>query len=155
MLQAVLIILAFTGALIQVFVAKITPVEALLSNSLFFIVGVGGISAFLGHFLKLKDRGMSAETQTVSNPKKLLVFSSLFRGILGLLCVWLRGNFWSVAVIISAIIIFWHGLYEFKHIEETATNESKPFYHTDFLVSFDLLFPAVLIGLLTVYKTGI
>ena len=88
------------------------------------------------------------------NVPPMIAFFSLFLGILGVLCIWFRGDFWSLVIIIGAVFIFGYGCYEFKHMEEEVVSENVPSYHTDFVISFNLLFPFAVVALLISYKMG-
>lgn len=146
--------LAFIGALFQIFVTKAPPLEAFLFNLILFNIGLWGIFAFIGDYFRFDKGTVKIVWQPGGLFQKLFAFSNLFRGILGILCIWFRGDFWSVTVIISSIFIFVYGCYELAHVKEVAVNDSQPSYYTDFVVSFDLLFPIALIGLLVVYRMG-
>ena len=149
MSRVVFALLAFIGAFFQIFVTKNPPLEAFLFNFIIFIIGFWGIFEFMRHWFE-SDIGW----QPIGFSQKVIVFFNLLRGILGILCIWFRGDFWSITVVISSIFIFGYGCYEFRHIEERAINKNRPTYYTDFIVSFDLLFPFALITLLIMYKMG-
>ena len=82
-------------------------------------------------------------------------YLNIIRATLGILCIWIGGLFCDLTVVILSVFSFAYGCYELKHIEELETFKNKPYYYTDFVVSFDLLFPAALIVLLIVHKFGI
>ena len=154
MLRVLFTTLAFIGATFQIFMTKTLPEEAFLFNFIIFNIGLWGIAEFIKDYFSFGKR----ETNLGRQPRSLLhtvaVFFNLFRGILGILCIWFRGDFWSATVIISSLFIFSYGCHEFRHVKEIVTNENRPTYYSDFIVSFDLLFPPALITLLVVYKQG-
>ena len=149
MIRIISAIVAFIGAAFQIFTSKTPPEEAFLFNFIVFIIGFWGISAFIAYCFK-PDVGWQPKVLF----RKVVAFFNLFRGILGILCIWFSGDFWTITVVVSSIFIFSYGCYEFKHVEEIGSSENKPTYYTDFIVSFDLFFPLALIVLLVVYKIG-
>ena len=104
--------------------------------------------------MKRREKYVSISWQLRGLFQKAAPFFNLFWGILGILCIWFRGDFWSATVVISSVFMFSYGCYEFRHVEEIAINENRPTYYIDFIVSFDLLFPFALIILLVVYRMG-
>lgn len=149
MSRIVFTLLALIGALFQIFVTKTPPEEAFLFNFIVFNIGFWGIFAFTTQYIR-----SDVAWQQKGLFQKMALFLNLFRGILGILCIWFGGIFWSVTVIISAVFIFVYGCYELKHMEELEKFKNKPYYHTDFVISFDLFFPLALIGLLVAHRIG-
>jgi len=84
-----------------------------------------------------------------------IFYLNIIRTILGILCVWVGGLFCNLVVVILSLSSFAYGFYELKRTKELKTFNNKPFYYTDFVVSFDLLFPVALIVLFFVHKYGI
>lgn len=155
MFRVVFTTLAFIGALFQIFVTKAPPVEAFLFNFILFNIGFWGIFEFMRHYFRFDKGAAKIGWQPGGLFQKVVAFFNLFRGILGILCIWFREDFWTVTVIISSVFIFGYGCYRLGHIKEMVVNENEPPYYTDFVLSFDLLFPVALIALLVVYKMEI
>ena len=146
--------LAFIGALFQILITKAPPEKAFLFNFILFNIGFGGIFAFMEHYYRFNKGAAKICWQPGEFFRKPIPFFNLFLGILGILCIWFRKDFWTVTVIISSVFIFGHGCYELGKVQETVVNGNKPFYYTKFVLSFDLFFPVALIALLVVDRTG-
>jgi hypothetical protein len=77
--------------------------------------------------------------------------ANLVVGVLGILCYWIRGNFWLATVIATSV---WLGGDAVVHIHDIVVNQNYhpgnaglPFY-------FDILLPLLLIVLLIVYRVS-
>ncbi|UCC95872.1 MAG: hypothetical protein JSW40_03765 [Candidatus Omnitrophota bacterium] len=145
---------AFIGAIFQIFVIKTPPLEAFLFNLIIFTVGFWGIFVFIGDCFRFDGNVIKIGWQPGNLFQKIVAFFNLLRGILGILCIWFRGNFWSVTVIISSVFIFSYGCYELRHIEKMPVTKNGPSYYTEFVLNFDLGLPLVLVSLLVLYKIG-
>ena len=154
MSRVIFTILAFIGALFKIFVNKIPPAEAFLFNFILFNIGFWGIFAFLEHCFRLNKVTAEAIWQPTGLFQNTVAFLNLLRGILGILCIRFRGNFWWVTVIISSVFLLSCAYYEMRHVEEMLVSENEPYCYTEFVLNFDLFFPIALVGLLVVYKMG-
>lgn len=152
MLRIVFTALAFLVASFQIVVCKSPSEEAFLFNFIIFNIGLWGIASFISDYFRIDKREVKIRQQPRNVLHKGAAFFKLFLGILGILCIWFKGNFWLITVIITSVFMFGYGYYKFRHLEEIAVNKNKLHYYTDFIVSFDLLFPPALIALLVVYK---
>jgi len=118
--------------------------EAFLLAFIVSNVGLQGIFAFLGHFFKSDEvaRGIGWPE---GNPfQKEIAFTNLSLGILGILCIWFRGNFW-LATIISRSVFTWGaaGI----HFEDIKKRKNVNILNAGPVLYFDLLCPFLLIGL--------
>ena len=154
MLRIVFTSLAFLNASFQIIVRKTPPEEAFLFNFILFNIGLWGIATFIRDYFSFVKREGKIRRQSRRLLQKAVVFFNLFLGILGILCIWVRGDFWLITVIIFSIFIFSHGCYEIKHLEEIVANKNWSLNYTIFVVNFNLLFPSALIVLLVVFKLG-
>ena len=155
MFRVVFTTLAFIGALFKIFVIKAPPAEAFLFNLILFNIGFWGTFAFLEHYFRFNKAMAEAIWQPTGIFKNTVIFLNLLRGIFGILCIWFRGNFWWVTVLISSVFLFSYGCYELKHVEEMVVKDSEPSNYTDCVLSFDLIFPVAFIILMAVYKMAI
>jgi len=83
-----------------------------------------------------------------------IIYINIIRSILGIFCAWFGGVFLSLIVVVLSVSAFAYGCYELKYVEEIEAFKNKPYYYTDFVVSFDLLFPIALIALWVVRRMG-
>jgi len=154
MSRVIFTLLAFIGALFQIFVTKAPPLEAFLFNFIIFGIGFWGIFAFLEHYFRFN----SGKVEVIQRPENLfqntVAFFNLFRGILGIMCIWFKGYFWSVTVVISSVFLLSHAFYEMKHLEQIVVNKDDRFDIVELIINFDLFFPIALVTLLVVYKMG-
>lgn len=154
MFRIVFTTLAFISASFQIFVSKTPPEEAFLFNFILFNIGLWGTATFIRDYFSFGKRSAKLKRQSRGLLQKAVVFFNLFLGILGIFCIWFRGDFWLITVIIFSIFMFSNGCYKLRHLEEIAINKSRPSYYIDFIVSFNMLFPPALIALLVAYKLG-
>ena len=80
-------------------------VEIFLISFLVISVGFGGIWAFIGHFF-LSAQVAANIGWAPGNPfQSEVAFANLSIGVLGVLCYWIRDNFWTATVISSSIFL--------------------------------------------------
>ncbi|HVA37665.1 MAG TPA: DUF6790 family protein [Candidatus Dormibacteraeota bacterium] len=120
-------------------------VEALLMYGLAFVVGLGGLWAASGHLL-IPNRVAAMIGWPPGSPFQFEVgIANAAIGVLGILALWMRGNFWVAAVIASTVWLWGDAVGHVRQItvaHDFAAGNAGPV-----LVS-DILLPAVLIGLL-------
>ena len=107
-------------------------------------VGLQGFFAFIGHFFKSHEvaRGIG---WPAGNPfQKEIAFTNLSMGILGILSIWFRGNFW-LATIIARSVFLWGAAY--IHLEDLKGRKNINIFNAGPVLYFDIFFPFVLIGL--------
>ena len=141
--------LALLAALFRIFTARTPPIEAFLYYLIVFYIGLGGIFDFAGRCFK-PDR---LERQW-RNLYGIFTLLSLLQGGLGVLCIWFGDGFRVATVVISSISIFSYGCWRLGHLGEIFSTEERPAYHTNFVLSFDLLVPIALIILLIANEIG-
>ncbi|HOD42750.1 MAG TPA: hypothetical protein PKW98_08770 [Candidatus Wallbacteria bacterium] len=119
--------------------------EAFLLGFLICCVGFTGLYAFMGHFF-FADRVAQGIGWPAGNPfQKEVAFTNLGIGILGFLCIWIRGNFWAAAVIMNSTFLLGAAYIHYMEIIQKANlnplNAGTVFY-------FDILIPVITLGLL-------
>jgi len=127
---------------------KIRIVEIFLLSFLVISVGIGGIWAFIGHaFLPAQ---VAANIGWPVSPFQLEVaFANLAIGVLGILCYWIRDNFWTATVISSSIFLLGDAYGHIVNIVLFANNASG---NSGSVLYMDIFGPIILIALLIIYK---
>ena len=113
--------------------------------------GIGGVLAFLSHTL-LADQTARAIGWPTGNPfQSEVAVANLVVGVLGILCYWIRGNFWLATVIATSVWLLGDAVVHIYHIVVNQNyhpgNAGLPFY-------FDILLPLLLIVLLIIYRAS-
>ncbi len=124
-------------------------IETFLLSFLVITVGFGSLWAFAGH-LFFANQVASYIGWAPGSPFQTEVgFTNLAFGVLGLLCFWIRGNFWTATAI--GVSIFYIGA-AIGHINNmfNASNYSPGNVGADLVLN--LLIPLLLLGLLAAYK---
>ncbi len=123
-------------------------IEIFLLSFLVVSVGLGGIWTFIGH--AFMSNTVSASIGWSPSPFELEVgFANLAIGVLGILCFWMRGNFWTATVISCSIFLlgaaYGHIINMMQYVNYAPGNTGAVLY-------MDIIGPAVLILLLLTYK---
>ncbi|HTY13945.1 MAG TPA: DUF6790 family protein [Candidatus Omnitrophota bacterium] len=123
--------------------------EIVLYYWLVVMVGVGGMLAFCGHAFMADKVAVSIGWQPGSPFQFEVAVANLAFGVLGILCIWLRGNFWVAAAIGQSVFAFGAA---YGHIRDAmlkgnfAINNVGPV-----LVLGDVILPATLLVLIFIY----
>lgn len=120
--------------------------ELALLYQLVFSLGVTSLVAFYG--LTFMDKEIAAFTGWPSCPfEQQLANVNLGYGVLGILCIWFRGHFWTATILGFSIWIIGDGIQHLYHYlvhqNSAPGNVGVPLW-TDFLVPITLL---ILLGL--------
>lgn len=150
----IFLIVTIICALAHLFLSK-TPrtsnriFEVFLLWFLFIMVGIGSIWAFMGHVF-LADQVAVLIGWPAGSPFQFEVgIANLSFGILGLLCLKFRDNFWTATVI--AISVFYLGD-AYAHITNIMKTGNMAPGNAGFALYIDILVPIVLIVLLILYN---
>lgn len=145
-------------AILYLLISKITNkalnnrgiVEIFLMSFLVISVGIGGIWAFIGHAFLSAQVAASIGWAAGSRFQLEVAFANLSIGLLGILCYWIRGNFWTATVISSSIFLlgaaYIHIINIFQFANYAPGNAGPVLY-------MDIIGPVILIVLLIVYKS--
>jgi hypothetical protein len=153
----VFIVLAFIAAAIYIAVHRrrgegdsVSVAEALLLFMLVIPVGIGSIFAAL---YQLFDSQFIADSIGWKNSPFLreVAFANLGVGIAGVLCWWLRGQFWAAVTLIVSVFSLGAA---YGHIAEIVNHNN---HHTDNsgpILYTDIIIPVLLLGLLAARYAG-
>ncbi len=150
----ILTALALIGMIVHLFLEKgrRSPkriVEIALLYLLFFFVGIGSFIGFLGHAF-IPDKIAHYIGWPAGHRFQFEVaVANLSVAALGILCLWLRGNFWT-ATIIAATVFGWGAA--FGHIRQMAITQNYAPGNAGLVFYVDIILPLILIILLVTYK---
>jgi len=152
--EAIFLVIALVGAAVHLLVQKgpRTPariLEILLVWLLVVGIGVSSIFGAMGHLFMPDEVARSIGWPTGSPFQRENAFGDLGVGVLGVLCIWKRGNFWDAAAIMSAILFFgdaYGHVFEWVAHHDTAPNNiGAPLYA-------DIIVPLLVLILLIAYR---
>ena len=150
----IFIIITIIGAVLHLFLSKAPKTknrifEVFLLWFLFIIVGIGSIWAFVGHVF-MSSTIAALIGWPAGNPFQLEVgVANLSYGILGLLCLKFRDNFWMATVIAVSIFYLGAGYIHITNIMQTGNTAPG---NAGFALFVDIIIPIVLICLLVGYN---
>jgi len=126
--------------------------EVILLYVLAIMVGLNGVIAFIGHAFFANQIALFIGWMPGSPFQFEIAVANLAFGVLGLLCIVIRGQFWT-AVVIGQSIFYWGAAYGHIHqyllLKDTAPgNIGGPFY-------MDIAVPVVMIALLIAYRKAV
>jgi hypothetical protein len=113
--------------------------------------GIGSVFTFLSHTLLAEQTARAIGWPTGNPFQSEVAVANLVVGVLGILCYWIRGDFWLATVIATSV---WLGGDAVVHIHDIVVNQNYhpgnaglPFY-------FDILLPLLLIVLEIIYRVS-
>jgi hypothetical protein len=122
--------------------------QTILLWYLVIIVGVTGVFAFIGHTV-FADATAHSIGWPAGNPfQGEVAVANLSVGILGILCYWMRGNFWIATVI--GFSVWWLGD-AVVHIRSIVVDANYAPDNAGVTFYLDILVPVLLIALLVYY----
>lgn len=136
----------------NVIIYKNPLIETLLQNYLVWSVGIMGIISFFIHWYSPIGNKIAAGIGWAPSPfqKEVAAADGAF-GILGFLCIWYQGDFWTATAIGASFMLFMMGI---GHVLDIMKNKNKSPLNAGTTMYYGLLFPIVLIVLLTLFKLG-
>jgi hypothetical protein len=150
----ILLMIAVTGMGIHLYFDKETRsarrvIAIILLWLLPIFVGVPGLFAFLGHTFAA-DKIAAYIGWPSGNPFQFEVaVANLALGILGICCIWLRGNFWIATVIAASVFGFGTA---YVHIMEVVTHHNVALGNAGPTLYLDIFNPVLFLSLLTTLK---
>ena len=124
-------------------------VEIFLLSLLVITVGFGSLWASIGHLFFANQVASYIGWAAGSPFQSEVAFTNLAFGILGLLCYWIRGNFWTATVI--GISVFYLGA-AITHISNMIASNNYSSGNVGADLVLNILVPLLLVGLLVAYK---
>jgi hypothetical protein len=113
--------------------------------------GIGSVFTFLSHTLLAEQTARAIGWPTGNPFQSEVAVANLVVGVLGILCYWIRGNFWLATVIATSVWLLGDAVVHIYHIVVNQNyhpgNAGLPFY-------FDILLPLLLIVLLIIYRVS-
>ncbi len=149
----IFLLVTIIGAVLHLFFSKAPKtknriLEVFLMWFLFIMVGIGSLWAFMGHVF-LADMIAATIGWPAGSPFQFEVgIANLSYGILGILCLKFRDNFWIATV--TAISVFYFGAAYGHLVNMTQTGNMAP-GNAGFALYIDLIIPIILICLLIAY----
>jgi hypothetical protein len=122
--------------------------EILLLWLLVINIGFGGIWAFMGHTFAADDVARSIGWPTGNPFQTEVAVANLAIGTLGILSYWIRGNFWTAAVIATSIWLLGAAAI---HVVEIVNEGNYNPGNAGLIFYMDIISPLLLIVLLAYY----
>jgi hypothetical protein len=154
----VVLILTILVAIFTVLISKLRSkplngeriVEIFLLSFLVISVGFGGIWAFIGHFFLSAQVAANIGWASGSPFQSEVAFANLSIGVLGILCYWIRDNFWTATVISSSIFLLGDA---YGHMINMIQFSNYAPGNTGSVLYMDIIGPIILIVLLIAYRS--
>ena len=144
-------VLAIIGIILQITIAKTPLIETILQYVLIMFVGVMGILAFLGHTLKADEVARKIGWPSRSGFQFEVACANLSYGVLGILCIWFRGNFWIATAIAYSVFLLGAA---YGHIREIVKKGNLNPYNAGWPLIMDIVKPVMLLILFVLYYIG-
>lgn len=108
---------------------------------IFFNIGLGGLYAFMGHAFMPDMVAREIGWPTGSPFQFEIAIANLSYGILGVLCICIRGKFW-IAVVSGNLIFLWGAAY--GHVVQMEKGDTSPYNTGIFLYAGDVVIPLII-----------
>jgi hypothetical protein len=123
-------------------------VEVTLLYLLLFYVGAGGLMGALGHTIRAQETALGIGWQPGSPFQFEIGMANLAFGVLGILCIWQRGGFWTATGIGFAVFLLGCA---YGHVRETMMHNNYAPYNAGAGIFFsDAVIPVIILALLWV-----
>jgi len=144
---------AIISAIVDIFAYGRKPVESFLLYLLVMNYGLAHINSFCWHWFEPLAGKVRAGLGWASSPfqREVAAADGAF-GVLGVLCYWLRGDFWTATVIGCSVMYFMMGI---GHFLDLAKKGNRAVLNAGIILYYDLALPVVMIILLILWKQGI
>lgn len=145
--------IAVFSAIIRLFVSrkKLSRPEKAGVFLLYLIVmniGAAGLYAFMGHAFLPNQVAEQIGWPTGSPFQFEIAIANLSYGLLGFLCIFIRGKFW-MAVVIGNCIFLWGAAY--GHFVQMMKGDTSPYNTGIFLYAGDIVIPLLMFILMIYY----
>ena len=108
-------------------------------------VGLGGIMAFIGHTVFASSTAASIGWPAGNPFQTEVAVANLAVGVLGVLCYWLRDNFWVATVIANSVFQLGAAV---VHINQIVVAHNYQPNNAGIVLYTDILVPLILVALL-------
>jgi hypothetical protein len=145
-------VVALAGAAIQLALQKRERTRArVLEVFLVWLLATGGVGSILAGLSHIFfARQVAASIGWEPSPfQRENAFADIGYGVLGLLCIWIRGIFWEATVIMTSISLLGDA---YGHVYEMVVNHDYAPNNTGMLLAMDIIGPVVLIVLLILLR---
>ncbi len=112
-------------------------------------VGLGGIMAFIGHTVFASSTAASIGWPAGNPFQTEVAVTNLALGVLGVLCYWLRDNFWVATVIANSVFQLGDAV---VHINQIMVAHNYQPNNAGIVLYTDILVPVILIALLVTQR---
>ena len=153
--EAIFLGLVVVGAVVHLLLSK-PPctakrvVHIFLLYLLVICIGGGGLLAFYAHTFMADKVAINIGWAPGSPFQFEVAVSNLAFGTLGILCIWLRGNFWLAAGLASAVFRFGAA---FGHVRDAILHQNYAPYNVGLVLYVgDIFIPLLILVLLLVNK---
>ena len=123
--------------------------KILLLWLLVIAVGLGGIMAFIGHTVFASSTAASIGWPAGNPFQTEVAVANLAVGVLGVLCYWLRDNFWVATVIANSVFQLGAAV---VHINQIMVAHNYQPNNAGIVLYTDILVPLILIALLIYHR---
>jgi hypothetical protein len=124
--------------------------EVILAYFLFINVGGTSLFAFVGNAFFPDNLAINIGWPTGSPFQFEVAMANLALGVLGVLCMWIRGNFWVAVGLGSAIFSLGSAS---GHIREMIAKQNFALYNIGpVLLVNDIMVPLIILALIVTYK---
>jgi len=144
MYAIIFFIMGVIGAILHTFIMHTPFISTLLLYVLIFSVGLQGLFAFIGHYFRSHEVAEYIGWPKGNLFQKEIAYTNLAFGILGILCIWLRGDFWLATIIGKSVFLF--GAAQ-VHITDKIKNKNLHPGNSGAVLYMEIIIPVVLIGL--------
>lgn len=149
-------VIAIAGALIHLAVSRkprtaVRVLEIFLLWGLGFTVGVAGVLAFYAHVFRAAQTAKFIGWAPGSPFQFEIGIANLGMGVLGLLCIWRRDDFWLATIIINAVFGWGAAV---GHIMQIVRVQNYAPGNAGAILYSDILVPVVLISLFVAYRVA-
>jgi hypothetical protein len=143
---------AVAMALVDIFAYGKKPAESFLLYFLFLNFGFANLNAFVWHWFEpLAEKIRTGLGWDPSPFQKEVAAADGAIGILGVLCFWIRGDFWTATVIGGSLMYFMMGV---GHLLDLTRRKNRSILNAGVIVYYDLILPVVMAVLLILWKQG-
>jgi len=119
-----------------------------LLSFLVISIGISSLIGFVGHIFFADQIAADIGWAAGSPFQREVGFANLAIGVLGITCIWLRGNYW-IATVIATTIFLWGAAY--GHIMDIIVHGNYAPGNAGGVLYDDILVPLIMIVLLAAY----